>query len=71
MRVLLQHTKENSTGCEDTKLIGVFESSAQAEHSKLLLLEKPGFCDSPHGFTCDAYEVGVTHWLEGFANGHN
>lgn len=51
---------------EDFKLIGVFESKAQAQDAIGQLKNQPGFKDYPNGFHIDEYPLGQINWSSGF-----
>ncbi len=51
---------------EDEKLIGVYRSEEDAKAAILRLRTKPGFAQTPGGFTYDRYELNRDHWEEGF-----
>ncbi len=63
---LLQHVHELPDGEEDVKLIGVYSSEDHAEKAKQRVLTKPGFRDSPEGFSIDRYTVDTDNWTEGY-----
>ena len=63
---LLYHTHELPGGEEDSKLIGVYASAADATEAQKRSALLPGFRDYPDGFVIDEYEIGMDHWTEGF-----
>jgi hypothetical protein len=63
---IVQHEHPLASGCDDAKLIGVYESQSDAEAAAARVKTQPGFCDWPDGFTIDRYEIGRDHWTEGF-----
>jgi hypothetical protein len=65
--VFILHHSYELDGCDETKLIGVYTSIAEAESAIGRLKEQPGFCDHPNAFIYDEYELNEDHWKEGFA----
>jgi hypothetical protein len=65
---VLQHVHEHSNGYEDTKLIGVYSTEEQAQAAIHRLINQPGFCQHPDGFSVDRYELDLDHWREGFGS---
>ena len=63
---LLWHSRDGSFDTEDSKLIGVYATEADADAARLRVVSQPGFRDFPDGFVADEYEVGKDHWEEGF-----
>jgi len=62
---LLWHVREVDGG-DDEKLIGVYQTRADAEAAIARLSDKPGFRDWPSGFQIHEYPLGRTGWTEGF-----
>ena len=63
---VLQHVHELPEGGEDVKLIGVYSTEAAGKKAASVLSTKPGFSDHLEGFSLSAYELDMTHWLDGF-----
>jgi hypothetical protein len=63
---ILWHVNEMPDGEEDSKLIGVYASAAEAEAARMRARLLPGFCDAVDGFLVDRYTVGEDHWTEGY-----
>jgi hypothetical protein len=61
---VLFHEVEGRDGSH--KLIGVFETEAEAKGAVALIDKQPGFKDHKDGFLIDRYEVNKVHWTEGF-----
>jgi len=53
-------------GCDETKLIGVYSSTASAESARQRVRLQAGFKDHADDFAVDAYELDNDHWVEGF-----
>jgi hypothetical protein len=51
---------------DDGKLIGVYSSEENAIAARGRVGNKPGFADSPEGFTVDPYRIDEDHWTEGY-----
>ncbi len=64
--LLLFHTHKLASGEEDSKLIGVYATPADATAAQQRASAKPGFKEHTNGFTIDAYEIGKGHWAKGF-----
>lgn len=64
---VLQHIY-SVNGCDETKLIGVYESAQSAEAAAARLRGMPGFRDHASGFHVDRYPINVDHWAEGFSS---
>jgi homoserine kinase type II len=62
---LLQHERPDT---EDVKTVGIYSSRADARAAVQRVLQQPGFCDYPGGFSIDAYELNKDHWAEGFVD---
>ncbi len=60
------HTHEKGDGEEDVKMIGVYASEMKAKNAVKRLKTKPGFCDSPSGFSITKYTVDKDHWTDGY-----
>ena len=63
---VLQHVNSRADGVEDVKFIGVYSTSANANHAVAQLRRQPGFCDSTDGFHVDKYRIDEDHWTEGY-----
>ncbi|MFP5213353.1 MAG: hypothetical protein ACLGPL_08240 [Acidobacteriota bacterium] len=63
---LLQHTHEFGESTEDVKIIGIYSSRTKAEAAIERLRLKPGFSETPDGFTIDEYDLDLDHWEEGY-----
>ncbi|HQF38349.1 MAG TPA: hypothetical protein PK322_04450 [Opitutaceae bacterium] len=63
---LLFHAHQLPKGEEDSKLIGVYATPADATAAQQRASAMPGFKDHADGFTIDEYEIGKDHWAEGF-----
>lgn len=63
---LLQHNYEID-GCDETKIIGIYSSRANAEATIVKYKSLLGFKDYPQEcFYIDEYEINKNHWEEGF-----
>ncbi|HBF35730.1 MAG TPA: hypothetical protein DDW50_00230 [Firmicutes bacterium] len=62
---LLQHSYEVN-GCDETKVIGIYETKEKAEETIEKLKRAPGFARYPDSFCIDQYEINQDHWIEGF-----
>lgn len=65
---VLHHVHEASNGDEDTKLIGVYSSEAEAKAAIERLKDQPGFRDHLEGFCVTPYELNQDEWREGFVS---
>lgn len=66
---VVQHVHESDDGeQEDVKLIGVYETRANADAAVARLRLLPGFQDHPDGFHVAEYELNRDHWAEGFVS---
>ncbi len=63
---LLFHTHQTSDGEDDSKLLGVFATYADAQSAQHRAQSKPGFSEHATGFTIDEYEIGKDYWSDGF-----
>lgn len=63
---VLQHAYE-WCGRDEVKMIGVYATHAEAKAAVERLRHQSGFRDWPDGFSIDEYELGLDHWIEGFA----
>ena len=63
---IVQHVHVLEDEEEDVKLIGVYSTRTAAEAAIQRLTLRPGFCDSPEGFSIDLYRVDQDSWEEGF-----
>jgi len=52
---VLWHVHELGDGEEDSKLIGIYRSSEDAEAARIRVGSQPGFIDTPQGFIIDHY----------------
>ena len=50
---IVQHDHTLPTGVDDSKLIGVYSSEANAQRAVERLRSAPGFRDTPEGFSID------------------
>lgn len=64
---LVQHSYELN-GCDETKLIGVYQSREEAEEAIARLRRQPGFREHAANFHVERYGIGEDHWTEGFAS---
>lgn len=62
---VVQHSYVLS-GCEETKLIGVYATRQAADEAIRRLQVAPGFRDHPTEFSVDEYPLDLDHWIEGF-----
>jgi homoserine kinase type II len=65
---LLEHVHELPDGREDVKLIGVYSSQERAEEAKQRVLAKPGFQETPDGFSISRCAVDEDHWTDGYTS---
>ena len=65
---LLQHTREQTDGTDEVKLIGVYSSEQLGRAAIAALAPLPGFREHPAGFELSSYELDATHWAEGFVS---
>jgi hypothetical protein len=66
-RVFIVHHVRDIDGIhENVKTIGVFSSQKLAEAAVIEVKDKPGFRDSPEGFSIDEYEIDRTSWTDGY-----
>lgn len=63
---LVQHLHVQSDGEEDVKDIGMYSSREMAEGAVERLRRRPGFRDTPDGFSINAYTIDVDNWTEGY-----
>jgi hypothetical protein len=63
---VVQHLHVLEGGEEDVKFIGVYSTQDAAQRAVDRLRLKPGFCDTPDGFSIDRYTLDGDHWEEGF-----
>jgi hypothetical protein len=63
---IVEHEHELSEDNSDVKFIGAYASRSDAEDAVKRALTRPGFSDSPNGFTISETVIGEDHWLEGF-----
>lgn len=62
---ILQHSYEIDE-IEETKIIGIYSSKANAESAIDKFKKLPGFQDYPDYFYIDKYGIDKNHWEEGF-----
>lgn len=60
------HEYEISPNRDETKLIGVYSTSALASAARDRVKSQPGFCDHPDEFEIAEYKLDTDHWTEGF-----
>jgi hypothetical protein len=65
---ILWHTHQLPHGGEDDKLVGVYESRAEAELAQSRVNKLPGFAKYPSGFHVQEHELGRDTWVEGFVS---
>lgn len=65
---VLHHVHEAPNGEEDTKLIGVYSTDAEAKAAIDRLRSQPGFRDHLEGFCITPYELNHDEWREGFVS---
>lgn len=63
---LLHHVHEGDQFDDDTKLIGVYSSEANAVAAKARLADQLGFRELPAGFRITAHILNTDYWREGF-----
>lgn len=63
---LLQHSYEIETGCDETKILGIFSSQQMAEEAVEVYRQLPGFRDRKEDFYIDKYEVNKRYWVDGY-----
>ena len=63
---VLQHTHTLDTGEDDVTFIGVYSSRDRAEAAVARTAALPGFRNAADGFSIDAYELDMDHWVEGY-----
>jgi hypothetical protein len=63
---LLWHVHELDGGVEDTKLIGVNRSRADAEAAIKRVGSQPGFAEVPQRFEICPFRLNEDHWTEGY-----
>ncbi len=69
---LLWHVHERRTPKRDNAssrnelLIGVYVTEGDAKSAIERLRSKPGFRETPEGFSYERYELNRDHWTEGF-----
>ncbi len=64
---VVQHVHVLENGEESVKFIGVYSSKEAAEHGVDRLRLRPGFCDTPDGFSIDPYSLDEDNWTEGYS----
>ena len=65
---VLHHVHEAPNGDEDTKLIGVYSTEAEAKAAIERLKVQPGFRDHLEGFCVTPYGLDKDQWREGFVS---
>ena len=63
---VLQHLHVLDDGEEDVKFIGVYSTRAAAQQAVDRLRLKPGFCETPEGFSIDPYTLDEDNWQDGY-----
>ncbi|WNL46177.1 hypothetical protein RKE25_00665 [Dyella sp. BiH032] len=63
---ILEHSRENADGEDEYKVIGAYETMADAEDAKSRAVLRPGFKDYPDDFNIVEYVLGQDHWVDGF-----
>jgi hypothetical protein len=63
---LLWHTHKFDDGREDDKLLGVYESEAEAVAAKARVTHHPGFVENPEGFCISPYALNKDNWTSGY-----
>jgi hypothetical protein len=63
---VLWHLHDLGDGKEDSKLIGIYRSQADADAARIRVGSRPGFVDTPHGFVIDRYQLNQDSWTEGY-----
>jgi len=48
------------------KIVGIYSTRPLAEEAEERSSLLPGFCEEPHGFSIEQYEVDADHWSRGF-----
>ncbi|MBB4839668.1 hypothetical protein HNP52_002737 [Sphingomonas kyeonggiensis] len=67
----LWHSYELNEGEEESKLIGIYASHADAEAARARSVALPGFCDHPDNFLIESHTLGQDKWTEGFVTWRN
>lgn len=65
---LLWFVHDRDTAEEDTLVIGVYKTEADAKSAIDRLATKPGFVDEPGGLEISEYELNKDHWSDGFVS---
>ncbi|HEX2531156.1 MAG TPA: hypothetical protein VHK70_06750 [Burkholderiaceae bacterium] len=65
---VVQHSyeRDDHCHCEETKLIGVYSSMAEATAAVETIKGQPGFFTRSEAFFIDEYPLDVDHWSEGY-----
>ncbi len=63
---ILWHTHVHQTGNEDEKLLGVYDSRAEADSALLRFSKIEGFSRHPKGCEISGYKLNRDHWCDGF-----
>ena len=59
---LLQHSYELESGCNETKVLGIFSSEKKAKDAIEMYKKLPGFCDHMKDLYIDKYFVDERCW---------
>ena len=63
---VVEHLNVHEDGEESIKLIGVYSSQEAAQKAVDRLKLRPGFCDTPDGFSIDRYLLDEDNWTDGY-----
>jgi len=63
---VVEHLHVLKDGDESIKLIGVYSSQEAAQKAADRLRLRPGFCDTPDGFSIDRYSLDEDNWTDGY-----
>jgi len=63
---VVQHLNVHEDGEEEVKFIGVYSTREAAQDAVNRLRLKPGFCDTPDGFSIDLYWMDQDGWPDGY-----
>lgn len=67
---VVEHLHIQDSGDEDVKLIGIYSTKEAARQAVERLKLKPGFCDTPDGFSINLHILDEDNWTEGYATLH-
>lgn len=67
---LVQHVHTLEDGEEDVKTIGIYSTRETAERAVERLRLRPGFRDTPDGFSIDLFWVDQDCWEDGYVTVH-